>query len=296
MRLLSYPLGAETPTFLDNPPVTVRQVSSIAAGANVNRFEVTTINHNGTHVDAPYHFWQKGPQLTDLPLDAFVFTRPLLVDITKADGELISAADLAPDADRFAAADLLLVCTGFGRHRASESVRYGRRAPGVQPDAADVLLAPSTLHALAMDVSRASSPTRLDEGRRFHQEILGTTGRGRYLLLAEDIRLDPELTQADLGRVLVVPLFLLDDAPARMAERARESVAAGYTALKALVVPIAAPLDHQAALRHADRCLATIRAAVGDDVDVMVNLHGRTTPAMAIQYGRILTQLCTAPA
>lgn len=80
----------------------------------------------------------------------------------------------------------------------------------------------------------------------------------------------------------------LQDQPERMAERARESVAAGYTAIKVLVVPLSEPLTGAAPLRHAERCLAAIRDAVGDDVDVMVDLHGRTSPAMAIQYGRVL--------
>jgi len=216
MRLLSYPLGPNTPTFLDNPPVTVRQVSSIAAGDHANWCEITTINHNGTHVDAPFHFWQEGPRLTDLPLETFVFNKPLLLDIPKSDGELITAADLAPHAGAFAESDLLLVRTGFARHRESDPSRYGRRAPGFHPSAADVLLAPtSSLRALAMDIPSASSPLHTDEGGAFHQETLGTSGRGRYILLIEDVRIDPDLTPADLGRVLVVPLFLdnLDAAP-----------------------------------------------------------------------------------
>jgi galactonate dehydratase len=73
-----------------------------------------------------------------------------------------------------------------------------------------------------------------------------------------------------------------------MAERARESVAAGYDAIKVLAVPISELLDSMAPLRQADRCMAAIREAVGDDVDIMVDLHGRTTPAMAIQYGEVL--------
>ena len=73
-----------------------------------------------------------------------------------------------------------------------------------------------------------------------------------------------------------------------MAERARESVVAGYDAIKVLVVPISEPLDGMAPPRHADRCMAAIREAVGDDVDIMVDLHGRTTPIVAIQYGEML--------
>jgi galactonate dehydratase len=80
----------------------------------------------------------------------------------------------------------------------------------------------------------------------------------------------------------------MQDQPERMAERARESVAAGYSAIKVLAVPISEPLDGMAVLRHADRCMAAIREAVGDDVDIMVDLHGRTTPAMAIQFGEVI--------
>lgn len=80
----------------------------------------------------------------------------------------------------------------------------------------------------------------------------------------------------------------LQDQPERMAGRARESVADGYSAIKVLVVPISEPLDGMAVLRHADRCMAAIREAVGDDVEIMVDLHGRTTPAMAIQFGEVL--------
>jgi galactonate dehydratase len=80
----------------------------------------------------------------------------------------------------------------------------------------------------------------------------------------------------------------LQDQPEQMAERARESVADGYSAVKVLVVPIAEPLDGMKVLRHADRCMAAIRDAVGDDIDIMVDLHGRTTPTMAIQFGEVL--------
>lgn len=83
----------------------------------------------------------------------------------------------------------------------------------------------------------------------------------------------------------------LQDQPERMAERARESIAAGYSALKVLVVPVGEPLVGTAPLHHAERCLTAIRKAVGDDVDVMVDFHGRTTPEAAIQYGQALAPL-----
>jgi galactonate dehydratase len=80
-----------------------------------------------------------------------------------------------------------------------------------------------------------------------------------------------------------------DDAtPASFAERARQSARDGFTAIKILAVPPARPLEGGLWLRQAESLMGAVRDAVGDDVDVMVDLHGRTTPAAAIQVGRVL--------
>ena len=107
-----------------------------------------------------------------------------------------------------------------------------------------------------------------------------------YQLLGGAVR-DRVRMYDHLGGGQMEALYLQDTAE-QMAERARESVAAGYTALKVLVVPKTLPLDGSAPLRHAETLMAAIREAVGPDVDVMVDLHARTTPAMAIQYGEVL--------
>ena len=107
-----------------------------------------------------------------------------------------------------------------------------------------------------------------------------------YQLLGGAVR-DRVRMYDHLGGGQMEALYLQDTAE-QMAERARESVAAGYTALKVLVVPKTLPLEGGAPLRHAETLMAAIREAVGPDVDVMVDLHARTTPAMAIQYGEVL--------
>lgn len=76
--------------------------------------------------------------------------------------------------------------------------------------------------------------------------------------------------------------------PEEFAERARESVAAGFDAVKILAVPRTLPLDGAAPVRNAAAAMEAVREAVGDSVDVMVDFHGRTTPAMAIRYGLAL--------
>lgn len=209
MRLLSYPFGPSTPPFLENPPISFHQVSSIKDGDVANWFEIKTINHNGTHVDVPYHYWEEGPSLTDLSIDDFVFEHPLLLDVPKADGELITKDDLAPHSAEFGQSDLLLIRTGYAElYRSSEPKRYGTKAPGFHPNAADVLLSPdSKLRGILMDIPSASSPLHLEIGNDFHRGVLGATGKKRYLFLVEDGKLDANLEPSDLWRVLVVPLF-----------------------------------------------------------------------------------------
>lgn len=74
-------------------------------------------------------------------------------------------------------------------------------------------------------------------------------------------------------------------------ERARESVAAGFTALKILPIPRSAPLERGSSVRAAVALMQSVREAVGDSVDIMVDFHGRTTPAMAIRYGLAIAPL-----
>ena len=73
--------------------------------------------------------------------------------------------------------------------------------------------------------------------------------------------------------------------PAVVAELAHKSVADGFDALKLLAVPRTRPLDSVAQVRAAAAVMEAVREAVGAGVDIMVDLHGRTTAAMAIRYG-----------
>lgn len=76
--------------------------------------------------------------------------------------------------------------------------------------------------------------------------------------------------------------------PKAFTERAIASREAGFTAVKILAVPLTAPLDGVQHLRQAESLMAAAREGAGDDVDIMVDLHGRTTAAMAIEYGKVL--------
>ena len=72
------------------------------------------------------------------------------------------------------------------------------------------------------------------------------------------------------------------------AEKAARSKADGFSAVKILAVGRTAPLDGRAALQQAEALMAAARDGAGEDMDIMVDLHGRTSAAMAIQYAEVL--------
>jgi len=76
--------------------------------------------------------------------------------------------------------------------------------------------------------------------------------------------------------------------PAQFVDLLQESLAKGFTAVKAMPIPVAEPIESAKALKHAARCVEAMRKAAGDGVDIMLDLHARTTPAAAIQFGRLL--------
>jgi galactonate dehydratase len=77
--------------------------------------------------------------------------------------------------------------------------------------------------------------------------------------------------------------------PASFGERIMESVDRGFTAVKAMPVPVAELIESANVLKHAARCVEAMRKAAGDEIDIMLDLHARTTPAAAIQFGRLLS-------
>ncbi len=72
--------------------------------------------------------------------------------------------------------------------------------------------------------------------------------------------------------------------PQEFAKKALMMKEAGYTALKFMAVPRTEPIEGIRSVRHAARLVEAVRDAVGPDMDLMVDLHARTTPAMAMQY------------
>ncbi|HTR68478.1 MAG TPA: galactonate dehydratase [Terriglobales bacterium] len=76
----------------------------------------------------------------------------------------------------------------------------------------------------------------------------------------------------------------------RLIDLARQVISRGYTALKVVLVPYSEPLMGKHHVTRFARLFERLRVAVGDGIDLMIDFHGRTSPAMAVQYIRAIEE------
>ncbi|WP_321474915.1 cyclase family protein [uncultured Paludibaculum sp.] len=212
---LSHNLSEHTPFYSSLPKPKLNQIYDLAKGDTCNSYYFTTSNHAGTHVDAPRHFNPQGRAITDYQLDEFVFTRPTVLDVPLHESELIQPSHLEPAlAVTPLQSDILLIRTGFGRHRQDER-RYVDQGPGFGPDAASYLMATCpALRAIAMDFPSVSALAHEEAGAAAHRIFLGCTAYAdRPILLIEDALIPDDLPT--LQRITLMPWLFdgLDSAP-----------------------------------------------------------------------------------
>lgn len=73
-------------------------------------------------------------------------------------------------------------------------------------------------------------------------------------------------------------------------EYAKEVIERGYTAIKVVFVPYSRLLEGIPKIKKFAGLMEKLRLAVGEEIDIMVDFHGRTTPAMAVQYIRAIEE------
>ena len=89
--------------FPGDPPPVMERVLSIAKGDICNLTNLSMCAHNGTHVDAPFHFIDEGKKIDEVGLEPFVgdcFVARHEGDVTASDAESILAKAAASGAAR----------------------------------------------------------------------------------------------------------------------------------------------------------------------------------------------------
>ena len=83
-------------------------------GYNLTR--LTTSTHQGTHIDAPKHFFYEGKTIDVIPLERLIL-KGIKIDLTKKeDKEEITVADLKPYADKIEKGMAVILDTGWEKN------------------------------------------------------------------------------------------------------------------------------------------------------------------------------------
>lgn len=117
---LSQPVFSNCPQYPDsNPRPAQIKLFYMLAVQGVNKEIVEISTHTGTHVDAPFHFFEGGRTIDEVPLETYVGPAVVLDLRAKQPGSAIERADLEALARDVAPGDIVLLNTGGGRRRAN---------------------------------------------------------------------------------------------------------------------------------------------------------------------------------
>ena len=72
--------------------------------------------------------------------------------------------------------------------------------------------------------------------------------------------------------------------PGPLVDLAHQVVEHGYTAVKVVFIPYSEPLMGPPAVQRVEAAMRALREGVGDSIDIMIDFHGRTYPATAVEY------------
>lgn len=161
-------------------PAPARQkLQSIERGDVCNLTAFSMCAHNGTHLDAPYHFLRDGKTIDQMDLSVFVgpaWVTHRAGDISAAQArEILAAASLAGAGERLLIGGPAVISAEAARVFAGGGVLLvGNESQSVGPESA-----PAEVHRILLGAG-----TALLEGIR-----LGRVPEGRYLLCAAPLNL-----------------------------------------------------------------------------------------------------------
>jgi kynurenine formamidase len=201
----SYPIDPQNP-ILDgklNPPRIIKR-TRFTDGQSSNTSYIELFAHTGTHIDMPWHFYEKGWKINDFPIKDFVFERVLLLDLPRMASQEIGIIDLEPFKERIQESDALLVNTGFGKaYRWNHPETYLTATPGFSVEAAEILASYKNLRCVGVDFTSVENLQKNRPlGYPVHHAFLD---REQPMILLEDANL-AALQASPIKRIFLFPL------------------------------------------------------------------------------------------
>jgi arylformamidase len=149
---LSHSLDPTTPVYSGYPPVEIRVLEStrysIPGGRRALNSSLLSVGiHSGTHMDAPFHFFEDGATIDRVDLDHCVGVAQLLRIVVPDDGK-IERSQLSTYRDQLAGCGKVVLSTGWVKQWGRPE--YFTQHPVITPDAADFLIE-CGVHLLGVD-------------------------------------------------------------------------------------------------------------------------------------------------
>jgi len=160
---LSHPLRHGQDTFPMDPKLSI-VVHSTTKTLKYNITQVSMSTHQGTHLDAMYHFIDDGKTLDQMPLDWF-YGPARVLRIPKQAGEEITTQDFQPFEEHLVPGAKIIYETGWHRQFGAEN--FFTEFPSLTQDAARYL-ASKQIRMLGMD-----TPTPGNDWYEVHHILLG---------------------------------------------------------------------------------------------------------------------------
>jgi arylformamidase len=213
---MAYKLSPEIPVFPGLPKDEFLPYTRMAGGDESNTTKVIHFTHNGTHVDAPFHFYNSGMTIDQIPIDDFCYEHPLIIEKRLKKSGIIQPEDLLAYGQALYQADLLILCTGYYEIR-SDTIAYADDFPALSVEAAKLIRTELLqVKAVAIDTLSIES-SRLGPLHNFpvHKTLLdGNLFATRPVLIYEDVNVQHILGK-QIDRIYAFPLRLtgLDGSP-----------------------------------------------------------------------------------
>ena len=211
-KLLSYPLKADTPEYGGGRSFRIKRDKMIARGDSCNASILSFSNHLGTHMDCPNHFLNSGKNISQYKTEDFIFSRPVLLHCPKPANGFITEKDISRNYQKLKKADILLLKTGFYRHR--KKSRYVLENPGISPEAARFIRTYlGNIRCVGIDTISISAYRFCDLGRQTHGIFFNDKFRSKPVRLIEDMDLSGKLKA--MKTVYAFPFFMgkIDSSP-----------------------------------------------------------------------------------
>jgi len=207
---LSHNLDDTTPFFAGLPAAEITVHAAIppehppgTPGAG-NLSSLKTNLHVGTHMDAPFHFYHRGPTIDQIALERCI-GQALLIDLTeKHANEEITAADLEPYRAAMQATPKVILHTGWAKQW--KQPNYFDDFPVIGVDAAKLLV------ECGVDLVGVDTPSVDNPPYSTHFVLLGS-----HLLIVENLTNLDQIGQ-DHFQFIAIPLKITgrDASPVRV--------------------------------------------------------------------------------